>query len=146
MQSELVFVAACTAVPGAATRSKTLMHEGLECERGLYGRCTFPRTYEKGFWRKVGDMRSLRAFGASRGLTPQPKRPQPKRNMTDVRVRRALFSCCQLRHNGEAKRFATRAVRAEADNEYDPEMDAMDRMQKSVTACESELMGIRTGV
>jgi hypothetical protein len=68
------------------------------------------------------------------------------RNTNDVRARRALFSCCPLRRHGEAKRIVTLAFAVEADGEYDPEMDAMDRMEKSVNACESELMGIRTGV
>jgi hypothetical protein len=31
------------------------------------------------------------------------------------------------------------------DEEYDPEFDAMERMDKSITACEKELQGIRAG-
>ena len=38
-------------------------------------------------------------------------------------------------------------ARAEPEGEeYEPADDAMERMEKSVTSCEQELLGIRTGV
>jgi hypothetical protein len=97
-------------------------------------------------------MRVLQPFTASRvPVTPLSARQGSTR--------------CQLRHAGgqlaDAPAPAHRSVRAtavvvcakgskqaaaaEEVEEYDPEVDALDRMEKSVESCSDTLAGIRTG-
>ena len=56
-----------------------------------------------------------------------------------------------LRHYEQPRRLAALTVAAKGstapvEEEYDAEMDAMDRMEKSVTSCQNELASVRTGV
>jgi hypothetical protein len=37
------------------------------------------------------------------------------------------------------------AYATDGDDEYEPDLDAMERMEKSLLACEEELIGIRAG-